>query len=177
MWPTNGAYAKYLSGEDSSASASPALSSVSDASSAVGVATASSSHGSTFDEGVDGAGASGERPARRVATAVSFASVDAADAASGIKAPRPPTLPSFMAMSPAGTYLDFSRGGVVGCGTWVHVVRGLQTFVLVPPSNHDTAAYELWLSMGNASHEFFGDLASATFRMDVHEGQVRHVEH
>merc|ERR1719502_2317926 len=79
---------------------------------------------------------------------------------------------SFWTMSPAGTYLDFARADLLGAGMWTHVIRGAQTFVVVPPSTHNTALYEHWVTVAHSCPELFGDLADSCYRIDVHEGQT-----
>lgn len=48
-------------------------------------------------------------------------------------------------MSPAGAYTDF-HVDFGGSSVWYHVISGRKTFLLVPPTPPNLAAFEAWAS-------------------------------
>jgi F-box/leucine-rich repeat protein 10/11 len=46
-------------------------------------------------------------------------------------------------MSPAGAYTDF-HVDFGGSSVWYHLLSGSKTFLVFPPTLHNTAAFESW---------------------------------
>jgi hypothetical protein len=54
-------------------------------------------------------------------------------------------------MSPAGAYTDF-HVDFGGSSVWYHVISGRKTFLLVPPTPSNLAAFESWTSSEKQVH-------------------------
>jgi hypothetical protein len=59
-------------------------------------------------------------------------------------------------MSPAGAYTDFHID-FGGSSVWYHVVSGRKTFLLVPPTPPNLAAFEAWSSSNKQARMFLLD--------------------
>ncbi|KAK9919141.1 hypothetical protein WJX75_009671 [Coccomyxa subellipsoidea] len=68
--------------------------------------------------------------------------------------PRPEVL-LYALMSPAGAYTDF-HVDFGGSSVWYHVISGRKTFLLVPPTPPNLAAFEAWASSEKQAGRFFG---------------------
>jgi len=78
--------------------------------------------------------------------------------------PQPPTLPAACMRPPcADFHIDFG-----GTSVWYHVHTGSKTFLFVPPTPDNLAAYERWTTSATQSTVFLGDLVDTVFQVRNH---------
>jgi len=82
-----------------------------------------------------------------------------------------PTASHYCLMSVAGCYTDFHMD-FGGTSVWYHVLRGRKTFLLVPPSEHNFAAFTAWSSSPTQASTFFADAADRCHKLTVESGQT-----
>jgi hypothetical protein len=78
--------------------------------------------------------------------------------------PHIPRLPAATATPTGGVGADFHID-FGGTSVWYHVHTGSKTFLFVPPTPANLAAYEQWTTSATQSTQWFGDLVDVCFQV------------
>ena len=82
-----------------------------------------------------------------------------------------PQVQFYCLMSVAGSWTDF-HVDFGGTSVWYHVHTGRKTFLFVPPTPANLAAYESWTTSASQASTFFGDLADTCFSVTLDAGNT-----
>lgn len=82
-----------------------------------------------------------------------------------------PAVSKYCLMSMENSFTDFHID-FGGTSVWYHVLKGEKTFYFVQPTSRNLREYERWMNMKSQSEVFFGDLASACYKLTLYSGQT-----
>jgi F-box and leucine-rich repeat protein 10/11 len=82
-----------------------------------------------------------------------------------------PKVKLYCLMSVQDSYTDFHID-FGGSSVFYHVCRGIKTFLFIPPTKTNLAKYAKWCNSSDQSSQFFADLCSDSYRVDLQQNDT-----